>query len=35
MLYFDEDKYNNFLNLVIHAQKGRYDANNLFRKNEI
>ena len=35
MLYFNESKYDNFLNLIIHAQKGKYNANNLFRKNKI
>ena len=35
MLYFDEDKYDNFLNLIIHAQKSRYNANNLFQRSEI
>ena len=35
MLYFDENKYDNFLNLIVHAQKSRYNANNLFRKSEI
>ena len=35
MLYFDENKYNNFLNLIVYAQKNKYNANNLFRKSEI
>ena len=35
MLYFDENKYDKFLNLIVHAQKNRYDASNLFRKSEI
>ena len=35
MLYFDENKYDNFLNLIVYAQKSRYDTSNLFRKNEI
>ena len=35
MLYFDENKYDDFLNLIVHAQKSKYDANNLFRKSEI
>ena len=35
MLYFNKNKYDDFLNLAIHAQKSRYNANNLFRKNEI
>ena len=35
MLYFKENKYGDFLNLIIHAQEGRYNASNLFRKNKI
>ena len=35
MLYFDENKYDDFLNLIVYAQKSRYNASNLFRKNEI
>ena len=35
MLYFNENRYDNFLNLIIHAQKSRYNASNLFRKSEI
>ena len=35
MLYFNEGKYDDFLNLIIHAQESRYNASNLFRKNEI
>ena len=35
MLYFDENKYGDFLNLIVHAQEGRYNASNLFRKSEI
>ena len=35
MLYFNENKYNDFFNLIIHAQKCRYNANNLFRRSEI
>ena len=35
MLYFNENKYDDFLNLIVHAQKGKYNANNIFRKSEI
>ena len=35
VLYFDKERYNDFLNLIILAQERRYNANNLFRKNEI
>ena len=35
MLYFNENKYGDFLNLIIHAQENRYNANNFFRKSEI
>ena len=35
MLYFNESKYDNFLNLIIHAQKNKYNASNLFRRSEI
>ena len=35
MLYFNENKYDDFLNLIVHAQEGRYNASNLFRKSEI
>ena len=35
VLYFDEKRYNDFLNLIVFAQEKRYNANNLFRKNKI
>ena len=35
MLYFDEDKYDDFLNLIVYAQKIKYNAGNLFRRSEI
>ena len=35
MLYFDENKYDDFLNLIVHAQKSKYNANNLFWRSEI
>ena len=35
MLYFDEKRYNYFLNLVVFTQKKKYNANNFFRKSEI
>lgn len=35
MLYFDEEKYDKFLNLVIVAQKDKYNMNNFFRRNNI
>ena len=35
MLYFNESKYDNFLNLIVYAQKNKYNASNLFRRSEI
>ena len=35
MLYFDEGKYDDFLNLIVYAQENKYNASNLFRKSEI
>ena len=35
MLYFDEGRYGDFLDLAVHAQEDRYDAGNFFRRSEI
>ena len=35
VLYFAEGRFGDFLDLAIHAQEGRYDAGNLFRKSGI
>ena len=35
VLYFDEGRYGDFLDLAVHAQEDRYDAGNLFRKSGI
>lgn len=35
VLFFHEGRYGDFIDLAIHAQEGRYDAGNLFRKSGI
>ena len=35
MLFFDEGRYGEFLDLAIAAQEERYDASNLFRRSGI
>ena len=35
MLYFNEGKYDDFLNLIVYAQENKYNASNLFRKSKI
>lgn len=35
VLYFDDGRYNDFLDLAIQAQERRFDAGNLFRRSEI
>ena len=30
VIYFNEGRYGDFIDLAIHSQKGRYDAGNLF-----
>lgn len=35
MLYFNEERYDSFLDLVVETQKERYNVINLFRRSEI
>ena len=35
VLYFSEGRYDDFLDLAVKAQEGRYNAGNLFRRSGI